>query len=234
MDDVLHLGDVFVFLSDSLDAGHDIVDTMNVLVDASTRFTTATQAGIVLAGPDGALHVVASTSERTSEVEERQLGTREGPCIEAFLTGRAVEIADVSATAGTWPDFAAAATACGFRSVHTVPLRLRTRTLGSLNLFSPDIGPLGDTDAALVQALADVATIGLIHHRSDQEHVTLNHQLQRALDSRIVIEQAKGVLAERHGIPVDKAFALLRHTARGRGARLHDVAQEVMTGKSQP
>ena len=223
------LGEVFVILADSLKADHDIIDTMDLLVEAATTFTSAIEAGIVLADPDGNLHIVASTSERTSDVEEEQLGTREGPCLDAFHSGDAVDVSDISATAEKWPHFVESSARSGFKAAHAVPLRLRTQILGSMNLFSTNVGALSDADAALVQALTDVATIGIIHQRADREHADVNQQLQHALESRIIIEQAKGFLAERHQLPIDGAFQLLRQHARSNHARLRDIALQVTT-----
>lgn len=225
------LGEVFVALADSLKTGHDVVDTMDYLVEVSTEFTTAIEAGIVLADAQGQLHVIASTSERTSDVEEEQLGTREGPCWEAFRTGSLVEIRVITDTAERWPRFASAAKTRGFQAAHAVPLRLRSQNLGSLNLFSEQPGPLSDVDAALVQALADVATIGIIQQQRIQEGLDLSAQLQTALESRVVIEQAKGVISQRNGVPIDSAFHMLRGYARRTGSRLHDVAAQVTSNQ---
>lgn len=228
-----NLGEVFVALADSLKQGHDIVDTMDYLVEVSTEFTSAIEAGIVLADGSGILHVVASTSERTTDVEEEQLGTTEGPCWEAFRQGHLVEIPDISNTSGDWPRFAAASKSRGFHAAHAVPLRLRDQNLGSLNLFSDQPGALSDADAALAQALADVATIGIIQQQTIAQGVTLSQQLQSALESRIVIEQAKGFIAQRNGLPLDGAFAVLRGYARRTNSRLHDVATQVTSNQLQ-
>ena len=228
-----NLGEVFVALADSLKQGHDIVDTMDYLVEVSTEFTSAIEAGIVLADGSGVLHVVASTSERTTDVEEEQLGTTEGPCWEAFRQGHLVEIPDISNTSDHWPRFAAASESRGFHAAHAVPLRLRDQNLGSLNLFSEQPGALSDADAALAQALADVATIGIIQQQTITHGVTLSGQLESALESRIVIEQAKGFIAQRHGLPIDGAFAVLRGYARRSHMRLHDVAMQVTSHQLQ-
>lgn len=230
-DSTADLGRVFVALADSLKTGHDVVDTMDYLVETATTYTSATEAGIVLADTSGILHVVASTSERLADIEEEQLGTHQGPCWDTFRTGVLVEVPNISDTEGRWPAFAAAAEARGFQAAHAVPLRLRNQLLGSLNLFSPTQGPFTDTDAALAQALADVATIGVIQQNTIQHSHTIAEQLQSALDTRIVIEQAKGFLAERHDLPIDTAFTVLRTYARRTGKRLHDVATQVINNE---
>ena len=219
---------VFVLLADSLRPEFDVIDTMNVLVDASTRFTSAVEAGILLADGHEILHVVASTSERTSEVEEVQLGAGEGPCWETARTGVALDIADLTVLEQRWPRFSTLAADRGFRASHTFPLSLRDVSIGALNLFSDRVGTLKDAEAALVQALAQVATIAVLQQQSLQQHAALSTQLQRALESRVLIEQAKGVLAQQHHIPMDQAFSMLRIQARSNNTRLHDVAEEVV------
>ncbi|MDJ0350255.1 GAF and ANTAR domain-containing protein [Cryobacterium sp. PH29-G1] len=224
----IELADVFVLLADSLRATHDVVDTMDILVQASTRFTSATDAGILLADPAGVLHVVASSNERTSEVEEAQLGYGQGPCLECFTTGLPVEVPDLATEATRWPQFVRLAEARGFQAAHASPLRLRDQVFGAMNLFNEQPGPLGDRDLALAAALTQVATISLVQQQTIHHQATVNDQLQRALDSRVLIEQAKGALAQRHGISVDAAFALLRSHARKNSSRLRDTAEAIV------
>lgn len=222
------LAEVFVVLADSLREGYEIVDTMDVLVRASTSFTAGSEAGIVLADGAGVLHVVASTSERATDVEEKQLGTSEGPCFESFSNGTTVEVEDIAASAERWPGFAAVALSRGFKSAHAVPLTLRQQTLGSLNILSEQNGPFDDRDAALVQALSIAATISIVQFQTIQHQNVLTAQLQHALDSRVLIEQAKGVISQRRGISMNDAFALLRSYARGRNQNLRDVSDQIV------
>ncbi|WP_166788940.1 MULTISPECIES: GAF and ANTAR domain-containing protein [unclassified Cryobacterium] len=222
------LADVFVLLADSVCAGRDVVDTMDILVQASTEFTPATDAGILLADSGGVLHVVASSNERTSEVEEAQLGYNQGPCLDCFASGEPVEVSDLSEESGRWPQFVAIALSQGFDAAHVFPLRLRGHTFGSLDLFSSAREPFSDQDAALALALAQVATISLVQQQTIRNQGTVNGQLQQALKSRILIEQAKGVLAQRHGVSIDAAFSLLRTYARASSSKLHDIADGVV------
>jgi GAF domain-containing protein len=222
------LADAFVLLADSLRSGHDVIDTMDILVQASVRFTSATQAGILLADRAGVLHVVASSNERTSDVEEAQLGFDEGPCIDCINSGEPVEVSDLSKEAERWPRFVELAQARGFDAVHASPLHLRGQTFGAMNLFSSGTDSFSDRDAALAMALTQVATISLVQHQTISNQETVNDQLQRALDSRVLIEQAKGVLAQRHGVPIDDAFSLLRTYARSSSSKLHDIAERVV------
>ncbi|QHC68876.1 GAF domain-containing protein (plasmid) [Rathayibacter sp. VKM Ac-2759] len=224
----VRLAEVFVALARSLEPDHDVIDTMDVLVQAATQFTSAADAGIVLADEDGTLHVLASTSERASDVEEEQLGVREGPCLESYRTGEPVDLPDLADT-DRWPAFTHVALEQGFRSAHATPLRLGSRTLGALNVFSENYGSLSAGEIALLQAFTDVAALALVHSENLQQQNDLAAQLRHALDSRVLIEQAKGVIAERNSISIDRAFALIRAHARANSARLHDVAHRIVT-----
>lgn len=215
-------------LADALDPDYDVVDTMDLLVDAATRFTPAVDAGIVLADGEGRLHVLGSTSERASDVEEAELGIEQGPCLDSFRSGHVVETVDLRASADRWPEFAPLAARRGLRAGYAVPLALRGQRLGALNLFFDRVGVLTDQDAAVAQALSEFATIGLVQHRSLREQTDLAAQLQHALDTRIVIEQAKGALSYQRGVSIDEAFTVLRRHARSASARLHDVAQQIV------
>ena len=222
------LGEMFARLADSLRPGYDVVDTLDLLVDAATKFTPAVEAGVLLVDESGGLHVAASTAERASDVEESQMGVDGGPCVDAIAAGTVVEVTDIGAEGWRWPEFATTAQVRGFRAGLAIPLTLRTQTLGGLNLFSPDVGPMSDSGFAIASALAQVATIAIVQHRSISETGELNEQLQRALDSRVVIEQAKGVISHQRGVAIDDAFAILRRHARSRQAGLSDVAAQIV------
>jgi GAF domain-containing protein len=219
--------DIFSTLADSL-AGADVLDVLSDLVHASTRLTSAIEGGIVLVDGAGEMHVVASTSERAADVEEAQLGTLEGPCLDCVRDGVIVEVPDLDDRLESWPRFSRIAEESGFRAVHATPMQLRGRTLGSLCLFSSEPGPLSDRDAALVQTLADMATLSILQQHALDRSTALGDQLQHALDSRVVIEQAKGAIAQRMGISVDQAFAVLRRQARSSSRRIRDVAEEAL------
>lgn len=219
---------VFRRLADALDPDYDVIDTVDLLVEAATRFTPAVDAGIVLADAGGQLHVLGSTSERASDVEEAELGIEQGPCLDSFRSGRVVETPDLRASADRWPEFAPLAVRRGLRAGYAVPLSLRDQHLGALNLFFDRVGVLTDQDAAVAQALGEFATIGLVQHRTLGAHADRTAQLQHALDSRIVIEQAKGALSFQRSVSIDDAFTILRRHARSVGGRLHDVAQQIV------
>jgi GAF domain-containing protein len=227
------LSDTFVELTDTMVADFDIIDFLHVLTSRSVELLNVSAAGLLLADPRGELRVVAASSEAARLLELFQLQSDQGPCLDCFRSGQAVAATDLGADS-RWPQFAAAAGQAGFSAVQALPMRLRDQIIGALNLFRDTAG---DFDAEVVhvgQALADVATIGLLQERSVRRKDTLNEQLQTALNSRVVIEQAKGKLAERLGIDVDQAFTFLRDQARNRNQRLSELARAFVDGTQPP
>ncbi|WP_308468723.1 GAF and ANTAR domain-containing protein [Rathayibacter soli] len=223
------LAGVFVTLADTLVAEYDVVDLLHTLVEECISLFDAAAAGLVLADANGRLQLMASTSERSRVVEAHQLNVGDGPCVACFSSGQIVVIEDLMAVDAQWSTFRTTALDQGFRSVHAVPLRLRDQTIGALNLFRDQPGVLNAEDAAAARALADVATIGILQERAIRERTLVTEQLQIALDSRVVIEQAKGVVAQTSGVPMDEAFARLRDYARRHNQRLHEVAENVIS-----
>jgi GAF domain-containing protein len=218
----------FVTLADTLVAGYDVVDLLQTLVDTCADLLDASAAGLMLADSSGELAVVASTSEKSRLVETMQLSSGFGPCMECFSTGAPVTVNDVSELGDRWPGFREAALEQGFRSVHGVPLRLRGNVIGTLNLFRATTGVLSDEDLSVAQGLADVATIGILQERAIREADVAKNQLQHALDSRVLIEQAKGVIAYMHDVDMDQAFQTLRNYSRSHSLNLRDVAELVV------
>jgi transcriptional regulator with GAF, ATPase, and Fis domain len=224
------LSDTFVGLADTLVADFDVIDFLHVLTDRSTALLAAAAAGVVLADPRGQLRVAAASSEAAGLVELFQIQNDQGPCLECFRTAAPVTAADLTSPGQPWPRFAAAATAAGFRAVEALPMRLRDQVIGALNLFAAEPGAFSPASLRVGQALADVATIGLLQERHLRRSETLAEQLQAALNSRVVIEQAKGMLAERNGLDMDQAFRLLREHARNSNQRLTDLARQLIDG----
>jgi hypothetical protein len=226
------VADVFVELADTLVDDFDVMDFLHVLTERSVQILGVVAAGLLLADEQGTLQVVAASSERTRLLELFQLQTDEGPCVDCFRSGQAVSEVDL-AGAGRWPRFSAAATEVGYAAVHAVPMRLRIVTIGALNFFGAQAGAVDQERLRLGQALADVATIGLLQHRAIHRRDVVTEQLQTALNSRVLIEQAKGVLAERLRVSVDDAFTVLRRAARRQNRRLVDLAEAVVGGSEQ-
>ncbi|GAA0422022.1 GAF and ANTAR domain-containing protein [Leifsonia naganoensis] len=218
----------FAHLADTLVADYDVVDMLQNLVDSCRDLLDATAAGVLLADASGELDLIASTSEASRLVEVMQLSADAGPCIESFSTGTVVSVPDISHTPDAWRLFREKAIEQGFAAVDAIPMRLRETTIGTLNLLRAEPGPLSENDRVAAQAFADVATIGILHERSLAESEQIRQQLQNALNSRIVIEQAKGVIAHTHGIPIDDAFTVLRSYARSHQQGISTVAQAVV------
>jgi transcriptional regulator with GAF, ATPase, and Fis domain len=230
MDRYERLANAFVGLADTLVADYDVIELAQQLIDNTMSLLPIAAAGILLGDSAGALHVFASSSEQTRLLELLQVEADVGPCLEAYRTARPVLVEDLAANAARWPAFAERATEYGFRAVTALPLRLRNEHVGALNLFLNETGHMSPADVAVGQALADVATIGILHQRILTRSELVNQQLQTALNTRLIIEQAKGVLAERGGVDMDRAFNLLRGYARRNNRRLADLARDVVDG----
>jgi GAF domain-containing protein len=223
-----------VELADTLVDHFDVVDLLTLLTDRCVEVLDVAAAGLMLVAPEGDLRVVASSSEEVRLVELFEIQSQEGPCPECYRTGQPALSPNLATDAGHWPRFGPVALKAGFQSVHALPMRLRGVTIGALNLFRETEGALDEADIVAAQALADVATIAILQHRATvQAHVVVE-QLNHALNSRIMIEQAKGMLAERGGLDMEAAFAWLRNHARSHNLLLVEVAQSVVDGTVSP
>ena len=223
------LATILVEVADTLVDEFDLLDFLQTLTERAAVLVNAAAVGLMLADQRGRLEFMAGSDENVRMVELFQLQNQEGPCLDAFRTGRPVADMDLAEAADRWPRFAPRAAAAGFRSVHAFPLRLREQVIGALNVFGSDrSGELAVADAPIIQALADVATIGLLQERTVRRAEELTEQLQGALNSRIVIEQAKGAIAQARSVSVDDAFALIRAYARSSNRRLIDLAHAIV------
>jgi GAF domain-containing protein len=222
------LVETFVTLADTLVDDYDVIELLELLVGKAAELFDVSAAGIMLATPTNELEVVASTSERSTLVGIMQLDAGEGPCVEAYRSGRVVTVGSLDEMRERWPVFAEASQQSGYASVHAIPLRLRNETLGSMNLYREHAGALNADDIVAAQALTDIATISILQQRGLERATIARAQLQHALDSRVVIEQAKGFLAQTHGVDMDQAFTLLRSYARSHGAPLAETARQVV------
>ena len=225
--------ETFAVLADTLVDDYDVVDLLQTLVDACRDLLDTTDAGILLADPEGALELISSTSEAADLVEVMQVGAESGPCIECFRSGKPVSLPDIEHAPAEWSEFRRTALENGFAAVEAIPMRLRDVTIGTLNLLRSEPGSPPDDDLAAARAFADVATIGILHERTVRESEVLSTQLQFALNSRVLIEQAKGVVSFTAGVPIDAAFSLIRAYARQHGLRLSDVAGRVVRRELQ-
>jgi GAF domain-containing protein len=223
------LAEVFVQVADTLDDDFDIIEILQKITTHTSELVSATAAGLLLADHQDRLQLMAASDEQARMLELFQVQAVEGPCQDCFRLGAPVINVDLAAADDKWPRFAPRAVEVGFRSVHAFPMRLRGDVIGALNLFGDKTGDMATEDARIVQSLADVATIGLLQQRAIRHGEVLTEQLQTALNSRIAIEQAKGVLAQIHGITVDEAFQMLRQWCRSHHARLSEVAYGITT-----
>jgi GAF domain-containing protein len=219
-----------VDLADTLVDDYDVVELLTGLADRCVQLLGAAAAGVMLVSPGGDLRLVASSSEAMRVLELFELQAREGPCLDAFRSGERVAEETLRPGSGRWPRFSEVAVEAGFRSAFALPLRLRNMTIGALNVVSAGETPMDDADALVARAFADLATISVLQQRAAAESQRVNEQLQHALTSRIVIEQAKGVVFERAGVDMAEAFSRLRSYARSQNLRLTDVAQAAIDG----
>ena len=215
--------------ADTLVADFDVVELLTLLVDRCVDLIEVDSAGIMLVAPEGILRVLASTRHLMRLLELFQLQAQEGPCLDCYTTGRPVVNQELGEADARWPRFSAEAIAAGFHSVHALPLTVRGNVIGALNMFHKTPGVMDDADVHVAETLVDIATIGIIQHRmTDEARVTA--QLGHALNSRIVTEQAKGVLAESLGLTMHEAFDELRAQSRTRGTHLIDLARDIVDG----
>ncbi|BEL01853.1 GAF and ANTAR domain-containing protein [Actinoplanes sichuanensis] len=229
------LASIFVEVADTLVEEFDLIDFLHMLTDRTADLVGASAVGLMLADGRGNLEFMAGSNENVKLLELFQLQTREGPCLEAYRTGQAVINVDLSAATARWPRFAPRATASGFQSVHAFPLRLRSQIIGALNVFGDTKGgDFSGADVPIVQSLADMAAIALLQERALRRGEALTEQLQGALNSRIVIEQAKGAVAYANGVSVDEAFTRIRNYARNHNRKLTDVAHALVNDRSTP
>jgi GAF domain-containing protein len=228
------LARTFVELADTLVDDFDVVELLTLLAHRCVEMLGAAAAGLMLVDTGGDLRVVASSSEEMRLVELFELQSQEGPCPDCYRTGEPTYAADLGADDMRWPQFGPVAMKAGFMAAEALPLRLRGITIGALNLFRSEPGAMAEPDRIAAQALADVATIAILQHRAAvQAHLVVD-QLNHALSSRVLIEQAKGILAERAGLDMGAAFTWLRAYARNNNLLLVDVAQSIISGKLVP
>ncbi len=223
------VAEIFVEFADTLVEEFDLMEFLQMVTARASELIGTSDAGLLLADSHGRLQFMAASNERTELLELFQVQALEGPCQDCFRLGAPVINADLRAASDRWPQFAPRAVHAGFRSVHAFPLRLRRQVIGALNLFGTEVGAVQPSDVRIVQALADVATIGLLQARAVHQGEVLSAQLQGALTSRVIIEQAKGAIAQVRGCSVDEAFDLLRAHCRNNNLKLSAVARAIVS-----
>jgi transcriptional regulator with GAF, ATPase, and Fis domain len=223
--------EAFVELADTMVDDFDVVEFLHRLALRCVELLDCAEVGLLLADPSGRLQVMASSSERADALELLQCQGAEGPCTECYASARAVFSEDLAEDFGRWPSFAPAAVSKGFYSVQALPMRVRGQTIGALNLFRTERGRLAEEDMPLGQGMADIASVALLQERAVSDSHVLVAQLEGALGSRVIIEQAKGILAEQAQIGLDTAFVRLRGHARAGNLRLADVARQLTDGQ---
>ncbi|WP_091669597.1 GAF and ANTAR domain-containing protein [Amycolatopsis marina] len=222
------LAQAFVALADTLVDDFDLLDFLRMLTEQSVELLGVAAAGVILIDERGGLRVASASSERAELLEVFAVQAEDGPCIECVQSGQPVASTDLAAAAERWPRFTAAAHECGFRAAQSLPMRLRKQVVGVLTLLNTEANGVEMHSAKLGQALADIATIGILQQRAIDHGELLSEQLQTALNSRVVIEQAKGVLTAHHeGLDMEQSFNLLRRYARSQNLRLSDLAHAV-------
>ena len=219
-----------VELADTLVDDFDLVELLTLCAHRCVETIDVSAAGLMLVSPGGDLRVVASSSEAARIVELFEIQGAEGPCVDCYRTGTAVFGESVAEITSRWPSFARVAIDVGFQSVHAIPMRLRGKVVGALNLFRQEAGSLSPADVLAAQALADVSTIAILQYEAGRHAQIVNDQLHNALTSRIMIEQAKGIVSERLGVDMEGSFSTLRRYARSHNSRLVDVARDVING----
>ncbi len=225
------LAHTLVTIADTLVSEFDVADLFDRLTSACVDLLGAATAGLMLADHHGNLQLMASSSDAMRELELYEMRHNEGPCLECFANRQALA-ADLRAddAARRWPQFTPRALAMSFTGVQALPMRLRGDTIGALNIFHTERSGFDANDTDLAQALADIATIAILQRRALSSSELLAEQLQRALNDRIVIEQVKGLIAERGRMEIDAAFTLLRDFCRGSRLPLTATARELISG----
>ena len=223
--------ETFVELADTMVDEFDVIEFLHRLAERCAELLDCAEAGLLLADAAGMLRVMASSSERSEALELLQSQNEEGPCVECYRNGQPVHSENLAADEERWPKFAPAAIERGFRSVQALPMRVRGETVGAMNLFRSEPGTMAGPDLLLGQGMADIAAIALLQERTVRESRGVIASLQGALNSRVIIEQAKGMLSERLQIDVDEAYARLRAHARNHNRRFSDIAHDLLEGR---
>lgn len=227
---------VFVDLADTLTRDFDLPELLYRVAGHCTSLVAAAAAGVLLSSPQGGVSLVAASSERSEDVELLQLRVGSDPCLEAMAAGVSVRVPDLFAARARWPAWAPVALGAGFGSVYATPMTLHGDTVGVVTILAVSPGALSDDDLEVVRALTHIATIGILQQRALHQTELLADQLRAALNSRVVIEQAKGVISGRSALDVstERAYLLLSDYAQRTSTTIGVVSQAVIDGLLDP
>ncbi|MGW0903191.1 ANTAR domain-containing protein [Streptomyces sp. NPDC002853] len=229
-----HIARTFVELADTLVEDFDVIDFLHQMTVRCQELLDVTDAAVFLAHPNLNLHSPAPCDPSPALQDVVDAACRQGPAVDAHRTTRPVASLRLVDAAARWPQFTPHLLNAGYTLATALPMRLRQDNIGSLLLLHTGDRALNPDDLALAQALADAATIGLIQARTIRQQHTVNEQLHGALQSRIIIEQAKGVLAARSNVTLNQAFDVLRRYARQHRILLSRVARDVIESGLTP
>ena len=224
----------FVELSDMLVGDFDVSDLLYTLVEHCLELFDVEAVGLLLVDEAGDLEAIAHSAPEVRFIELLEVNRKEGPCFDAFQSGEQVISADLEEDIDRWPVVAPECLRAGYRAAHGVPLQIREQRIGAMNLFKVNPGSLPNNDHDTLRALAEIATISVLHDRELSDARKVTDQLQLALSTRVVIEQAKGMVAGGVELDLDESFRRLRRYARNHGYRLDEVARRVVSGDLSP
>ena len=210
-----------------LPARYDLEAVLAELTESVTAVLGLCGSGVTMA-EEGRLRFVTAVSQASGELERKQEEQQAGPCRDAYTTGLVVRVSDVRGESARWPEFSATAAQLGVAGVAGIPMRLADEIIGALNLYSPEPRDWTDGDIAVARVLADVATSYVVNASKLRQQEQLSEQLQEALESRVVIEQAKGITAYKNAVTIDQAYQLMRRHARNNNASLRVVAEAIV------
>lgn len=226
----VHLVEAFVDMTEALSSFHDPIEFVQQVVERSIELLHVSDVGVLLKDADGRLKLTASSSGDMRVAELLEVHLDEGPCYAAFTRNVVIAEAELSRDDDRWPHFAPTAIDLGFRSVYAFPLRAEGTPIGAMNVFSEERSALIGQGLRIAQGLADFASLGIRLSDHLRQSELLTQQLQTALDSRVAIEQAKGMIAAQGEISLTAAFHLIRSAARNRGVRLQEIVSQVTSG----
>jgi GAF domain-containing protein len=210
-----------------LPARYDLEAALGELTESVTAVLGLSGSGVTMA-EEGRLRFVTAVSQASGELERNQEEEQAGPCRDAYDTGAVVRVTDVRQESTRWPEFSAMAGRLSVAGVAGIPMRLDDQVIGALNLYSPEPREWTDEDIAVAAVLADVATSYVVNASKLRQQEQLSEQLQKALESRVVIEQAKGITAQQNSVTVDQAYQRMRRHARNNNASLRVVAEAIV------